>query len=85
LYFDVSSSKNGLDLRLVVSTPRDRIQIDEMKVSKAVLSPGKGDSDRIRNSNDFLVVRARGELNTGAASEVERRNRDHPSDRWIRA
>jgi hypothetical protein len=39
LYLDVRSSKNGLNSRLVVSTSRNRIQVDEMKVPKAVLPP----------------------------------------------
>jgi hypothetical protein len=40
LHLDVGSSKNGLNFRLVVPTPRDRIQVDEVKVPKAVLPPG---------------------------------------------
>jgi hypothetical protein len=85
LDFDVSSSKDGLDCRLVVSATRNRIQIDEVKVSKAVLSPSQGDSYRIGYSNDLLVVRTSGELNTSSASEVERRNRDHLARRLIEA
>jgi hypothetical protein len=40
LHLDVGGFKNGLNFGLIIPPSRNRIQVDEMKVPKAVLPPG---------------------------------------------
>jgi hypothetical protein len=85
LYLDVGRSENRLNFRGVVTVSDDRIEIDHVEMAKPVLPPGKSDPDRVWDSDKLLVVRSRSELNARTASQVERRNCDHPARVGVRA
>jgi hypothetical protein len=85
LHLDVGGSENSLDFRSIIATSGYGIKVDHMKMPESVLPPGQGNPDRIRNSDDFLIVGSGGKLNTGPSSQVKRRNCDHLSrvSTWI--
>jgi hypothetical protein len=77
LHFCVGGTEDRLNFRSVVATPGDTVEIHDVQVAKPVLSPRYGDPDWIGDAYHFLIVRAGGELNTRAATQVERGNCDH--------
>jgi hypothetical protein len=85
LHLDISGPKNGLDFRSVIAASANGIQVNDMEVSKSILSPGDSYSDGIGDADDFLVVRASGELHARASAEVKRRNCDHRARCGIKA
>jgi hypothetical protein len=85
LYFYVGRAEQCLNLRGVAASAGDRIEIDDMEISKTVLSPRGRYSHRIRNPDYFLVIGAAGKLNTGTAAQIERGNCDHRARRLIEA
>jgi hypothetical protein len=66
----ICCTKNGSYLGGITSAAGYGIKINHMKVSESVLSPRQRNSNGIRNADDFSIVGAGGELNTGSASQV---------------
>src|ERR1700741_1693801 len=85
LNFRIGSSKNALDLGRIISPARDTVEIDDVKVTEAVLSPGDRDSDGIRNSDNLLIVGSGCELNACTTTKIECRYGDHPTCEGKRA
>jgi len=74
-----------LNLGRVIAASGHCIQVNQMKMPETVLPPGKGNADRIWNSDELLVVGSGDELDAGAASQIERRNCDHRARGGLRA
>lgn len=85
LYLNVGRSENRLNFRGIVPAPGHRIKVDDVEMPEAVLPPGKSNPNRVRDSDKLLVVGSRRELNAGTASQIERRNCDHPARVGVRA
>jgi hypothetical protein len=85
LYFDVRHAKYGPDLRSVVATSGHCVEVNNVEVTKAVLSPRDSNPDWIGDADHFLVVRASGKLYARTAAEVKRGNCDHRSRTGKRA
>src|SRR5687768_7368983 len=77
LHFDVGRAEDGLNLGSIAATSCHRVEIDYVEVAKAVLSPGDGNSNGIRDADDLVVVGAGGKLHAGSASQIHCRNCDH--------
>jgi hypothetical protein len=77
LYLDIGCGQDCLNLGGVVSTSRYRIEVNEVEMTESVLSPGDGNPNRIGDPDDFLIIRAGGELDARASAQVKRGNCDH--------
>jgi hypothetical protein len=85
LYLNVCRSENRLNFRGIVPASGHRIKVDQVEMPEPVLPPGKSNPDRVWDSDKLLVVGSRSELNAGTASQIERRNCDHPARVGVRA
>jgi hypothetical protein len=74
----IGRGENCLDLDGVVSTSRDPIQVNDVKVMESVLSPCTGYPDRIGYTQQLLVIGVSRDLYTGSSPQVKRGNCYHP-------
>src|SRR3954465_10373009 len=81
----LSRAQYSLNLGGVATAAGNGIEVDDVEISKSVLSPRCCDSHWIRNADHFLVVGAARQLDTSAAAQVERGNCDHRVLRLIEA
>jgi hypothetical protein len=77
LNFGVCCAEDPADFRVVVATEHDSVEIDDVQMVKSVLSPGEGNANRVRDSDQLHVVGIGSELHTGPTPQVERGNCDH--------
>jgi hypothetical protein len=77
LNFRIRSGENCLDLGRVLASSSDSIEVNHVKVMESILSPSAGDANRVRDSQQLLVVRVGGELDASCVSQVECRDCDH--------
>jgi hypothetical protein len=85
LYLDIGRGQDCLNLDGIVSTSGYRVEVDEVEMTESVLSPSDGNPDRIGDPDDFLIIRAGGELDARASAQVERGNCDHRGRFPVRA
>jgi predicted ATP-grasp superfamily ATP-dependent carboligase len=77
LDFYICCSEDGLNFGRVVAVSSNSVEVYDVKMPKPILSPGGGNSYRIRDPKKLLVIGSGGKLDTRSCAKIESGYGDH--------